>query len=220
MRLRTLEDLRDEVADILAVENISPLPGPARIVRALNRAKNDVAAKLEPLRPDLFTWRLDGSVEYPDSFITLPNGSDPLYPAVRRILGVTLLDGDAEVRVPVYARNDPRARESDLWFYWEQGALWFGDLSGPKRTLRFRLRYAGLPGDLTVAQGDAYYQRIPDEWADVMVFQAALDMLPTGPAFARWRGRRDERLNELLRSNVRPVDDGPIRVRRFDEDFD
>lgn len=221
MRLRTLEDLRDEVADILTAEGINPLPGVPRIVRALNRAKNDACAKLEPLRHDLFTWRLDFEVNYPDSFISLPNGADPLYPAVRRIIGLTLVDdNDNETRIPVYDRRDPQERENDLWMYLEQGALWFGRQDGSPQTFKFRLRYTAVPPDLTAGQGSSSYQRIPDEWADLIVLQAALDLMPVGPGFARWKARRDERLVELLRSNSRPVDDRPIRVRRFDEDYD
>lgn len=210
----TLAQMRSEVAQNLETEQLSRIPNGDQVIRALNRAKNDIVARLEQIRPNLFVAREDTSVTSGDTSVDLPD-------ACRRVMGVTEVGGDgSEYRVRVYDHRDDGEKDTSDMAYWltlEGGTLYHSDSAGWGSAVTIRVRYATFVADLSANDTSASYSLVPDEWTDLITIQATLDLLPAGHAArAKWSERKMDRLNTLLAASDMFIDDKPLRVRRVD----
>jgi hypothetical protein len=210
----TLAQMRTEVIQNLETEQLAKMPNGDQVIRALNRAKNDVVARLEQIRPNLFVARSDTTVTAGDTSVSLPTGC-------RRILGVAQVGTDgSESKVRVYDHRDEGEKDTYDCAYWlllEGNALYYSDSGGWGEGTTIRIRYATSVADLSATDTGASYSLVPDEWTDLITIQATLDLLPAGHlARAKWTDRKVDRLNTLVTSADMFIDDKPLVVRRVD----
>jgi hypothetical protein len=227
--MATLQELMSELSDNLDLEGVTR-PDTDRMVRLLNRAKNEVMAQLELLGQDQFTVRKTFAVAANDASIALPDGSGA-DPAVKRILGLTRTDGNAPVECVIHAhweREQYDGMEGDLiaimrgraiqpTLYREGNALYFTRTGGAAEAMTLVLRYAGKPVDLTMADLSNSYSLIPDEWTDCIAIFATIVAIPAAnPARGKWSEIWKKRVETMEQAGTRLVQTGPAQVKYDD----
>ena len=217
--------MRDEVTDILMGEGASEPPSSTRIVRALNRAKNDVMARLDQLSQDDLILRVDRAVATGDMYITLPDGATAGEAAMRRLLGCNVVQADAtEDAIGISSWSAERVVDTGaftFWMYREGSRLYFYNPTGASTVMTIRLRYTPLVPDLDGTDSDAVYTNLPLDCAELLVMRAALALLPARmkDAFAKWTLLATERENIIYQSRQRQIATEPISVKRVGADY-
>lgn len=220
----TLNEMIDEVTDNLKAEGVTELPSRGHMLRTLNRAKNALVDELELYDPDLFVYRKDYSVSSGDTYITLPDGSTEGEPAVRRILGLHKIEGSAEYKIDVTSRRSQGLHDysgASFYMYPERNTLWFmtADGTGAAQDMTIRLRYSSYVPDLTLSDGDAEYDDIPENWIDLLLIRATLRLLPGGSGGrAKWEALLNGREAHMIRNAKSRVRTEPMRMR-MDQDY-
>lgn len=217
---KTLGDLRAEVQDLLESEGAT-VPASERMVRALNRAKNDLVSHMERFDAAQFATRVSRSVATGDATISLPTLLLSEAP-FRRLLGVYEVGADgSEIPIPVFDRRSEAIKplyettNTEFWMYREGGLLYFASPTGAPRTMSVRIRYATAIEDLPGLDGAAVYN-LPDEWTDLIVIRAALDLIPATlqAAVVKWQTRLAERLANLAVNFSGRVAVEALRIKR------
>lgn len=220
-----------EVVDALSLEGVSSIPPTDRILRSLNRAKNDSVARIETVDPCAFSTRQTyDDIAAGSTYIGIPDGVNvptgvsgaTVPPACRRIIGLYLVDQGVESDIPVFDRRITGSTYSAVgfWMYREGQRLYFDQfytVSGNEEVL---MRYAQVVPDLDNSDADARYSLLPSEWTDLVVLQAICDLLPgANPGRAKWLARRAERY-DLMQTAKWGVDSStpPMIIPLSEED--
>jgi len=229
----TIGQLINEVIDNLRFEGVDKPPETERILRALNRAKDEMVAVLESEDQNEFVTTATYSVSQGDTSITLPDGytsaaslniTDPsgTPPAFRRLIGLTRTDLGYDLDVPVIDIRDRHSGYSftgntgDAPILYRQGnTLRFDSESGAFTAMTLVLRYAAQVADLDGTDETARYDLFPQEWLDLIVNRATLMLMPASLAQARAKFAEvlRDRLAQLRVSRQRQIHDGPAFVR-------
>jgi hypothetical protein len=211
--------MRTDVTENLTLEGLNP-PANERVLRALNRAKDEIVAKLETINEHWFSQRKDYTVSSGDASITLPDGTGTDY-VCRRVLSLTVVSDDVETPVRIYDWNDPTLHQSEAGYslYLEGTKLYFYDAGGAPETGTLRLRYAAAVDDLTGKDNEETFSFIPAELCDLIVLTATIELLPGSAkdAHGKYEARLRERFDSALRLGQRPVSDGPAGIKWADE---
>lgn len=211
--------LYEEVKDNLVLEGIDKPPNRPRLIRIINRAKDDLVALLESVDPLCFLVRKSYSVDSAAASITLPDGDTEGEPRWRRILGLSRDYTSHEAIVRIYDRRSDALRESPAGFYMyrEGNTLYFNDPGGAPGSMTLLLRYSAAVDDLDGTDTTAEYDYIPEEWLDLIVMRATMDLLPAANAGRyKWKERYVDRTAVLGRSAQLAVHDSPSRVKMVD----
>lgn len=213
----TLRDMIVELKDNLMLEGATEVPGDPRLRRALNRAKDDIVARVEQVDPQQFAARHDYTVVAGVASVTLPDGATPGTPRCRRILSLTQVqNGAIESMVKLYDFRDIGLKESPagFWLYREGRLLYFNSANGAPGSMTLRLRYAAAVPDLDGTDADAAYDQLEADLIDLVVIQATLDLLPgNNVARLKWNQRLEQRWGQVERSYSRFDRSQPVRVR-------
>ena len=221
----TIAELREEVTENLTLEGLEA-PSRKRIMRALNRAKNEIVALLELIEPLRFTAQLDYDVESGDTHLDLPGFGDASDETKwRRILGLAKVESGSnyEANVCIYDRRDEglRSAPAGFWMYREANKLYFSDIAGASGAMTLRLRYNVLVADATEGSGvelDATYGYIPDDWTDLLTTRATMFLMPAKHGMAaKWGALWAERKAVLTMAASRTIHTGPSYVKMVDE---
>ena len=221
--MTTIADLVEEVKDNVVREGVKDSPNKSTLVRAINRGKNDVVAFMEQSDPLAFVAQLDYLVVAGDPSIDLPGfGTVPDEARWRSIYRITTIVGGLEHEAPVfvYDRRDTgvRAAPRGWWMYREANKLFFNAPEGAPGSFTLRLRYAAAVADINAADLSAEYALIPEEWLDLVVIRATLDLIPGGGAGRfKWERRWTERLDLMQRTGTRRIHQGPVSIRPVDD---
>lgn len=218
----TVADLIQELTDILTTEGVNSPPVP-RVLRALNRGKDETILELEQLDDTRTAARKDYTVAAGDASITLPGegtgaGTIPIDPPYRALLGVSEIQDDGhEVAIGVHDRRQPGVKTSGTgyWMYPEGDKFYFADPEGAPYGLTLRLRYASYIPDAT--DTDDRYRDLPVDWQRLVVLKAALALLPAGSdAHEKWQRAHQTQLVNLSSSLNRARRDTPPMIHSVD----
>lgn len=219
MSLHTYADMEKEVAQNLQLEGIHAVPSPPRINTRLNRAKNEMVAKLEAFNQNHFTARKAYTVAKGDASISFPDGSTDN--RFRRLLSLerTDLSGEPDdVEIIDYRHRQEAARSGwrtrtagQIVMYIEAMSAYFIEKAGAPFAMTLLLRYANEVPDLNGQTPAAVFTGFPDEYTDLITSRATADLLPANnPGRMKWLGivvdrLRDIRVAESRRNRMKGV---------------
>lgn len=219
-----MQEMLSDLSDNLALCAI-PIPSAQRQFNLLNRAKDDLASRMELQDQHLFVTRLDYTVAAASTSETLPTN-------FVRLVKLSRVSGNVEIAIPVVdvrrvtQQGDPSL---DPWFqlqdpaYAQTGAAYLeantirplSPAGFPAMTMR--LRYRKRIADINYYDADslgASYSDIPTEWHGAIVDMATVDALPgDSPNISKYSSRVDSQLALMKRAIDNRVLDAPISVR-------
>jgi hypothetical protein len=220
--LTTVRELREQVRQDLNLEGISPVPSDDQIMRALNRAKDSVVARLEVVDGNIFLINQIYTVTAGADRITLPQGDEGVLLVRRIVLVQQVFTDGSRTRIPVFDLRDESEKtlgNANFYLWRQRGSLWFSGNTGAPSDMTLMLYYHTNVPNLTGQDLTSSYGYIPEEWTDMIGMQAVLDLLPgVHPGRIKWTMRRDERLGELVASRGRFIADHPLHIRRQGEE--
>lgn len=211
----TLDDLLIETVDNVE-EAGRAAPSRARVLRALQRAKDECFARLEvTAAPDILVYRVDIPVAAGAASVSFPSGSVAGQPAPVRLIGVSRVDGTIETPLRVLSQHERAAavQSDSLWrplddpssllvedsaLYVEGATLRFTSPGGAPAAMTIRLRYTAIPQDWAAATPSAELDRKFAPLEGAIVALASADLIPAGPASLRWASRAADRLAAAL----------------------
>ena len=230
--MSTVGSMKEEVKANLVTEGIGA-PGTERIVKLLNRAKNEIVAVMESLYENDFTTTATYTVTSGDAYITLPDGhttaedlniSDPTGtpPACRRIIGLTRTDlgaDDEVILIAPHERHDQTVSigmEGNKPIMYRQGnTLRFDADGGANAGMTLLLRYAQAVPDLDGATASERFDLIREEWDDLIVTRATLHAVPAEHAARnKYRELFADRIDQLRDFGQQSIRTGPVYIRR------
>jgi len=216
-----LGDMIDDVRDALMLEGITEVPSVGRIVRVLNRAKNDMVNRAELVYQPVFMVRKDYTVTSGDTSISLPDGSGD-DAAVHRIMGLHTVVAGTETQVALYDQRDVGTHDSSagFWGWREGGTIYFSGTNGIDYSGTLRLRYTPQVADLDEDDTTAEYDYLPAGWTDLIPPRAILSLLPgNAPGRAKYQNEYTERLMLVEAAANRPDASTPLSVRRAEDHY-
>lgn len=221
-----VRQIREVVQQNLNRAGFEKTLGAAELLGIINRAKDEVVARMELWDEDLFTARQTFNVAQGDPSITLPSD-------FRRLITLTRTDGNRDNECTIVDMRERAERVGANWpydqlagngsgeyplLYAESGKLYFAENTGAPASMTLLMRYRKRVADATEADASAgaEFEGV-GEWDRAIANLATARALPrSNPEQARYMEEYANDVDLFGRAINRRMDDSPIRIRMTD----